>query len=223
MKKLLLTTALAAFATTAVANHGHDGVDYKAQVMELQAQIAEIQEYTTEAINEANAKAISLQAELETSQAKTVTYIAAWEEAKAKVLELLYEIAVLEQEVKDANNNQNAQIQKLAQYNADIKAELLATATRMLEAESSLEEANAELEHTRQNTQHMFDVTAAIANHNSNDAKAFTQDPAGLIDRFYIFTIDRLDDLKRAEGRIRALEKELEFHKSGGHWNPTNW
>ena len=29
--------------------------------------------------------------------------------------------------------------------------------------------------------------------------------------------------LRRAEDRIRMLEKELRHHRSGGYWNPTNW
>ena len=29
--------------------------------------------------------------------------------------------------------------------------------------------------------------------------------------------------LRRAEDRIRELERQLDFHKSGGHWNPQNW
>ena len=58
---------------------------------------------------------VAEEAEMTIKEAEIVeTYIAAWEEAKAKVTELIYEIAVREQyKLKHANNNQNDQIQAL--------------------------------------------------------------------------------------------------------------
>ena len=180
MKKLLLTTALVTFATTAIANHDHDGVDYKAQVMELQEQIAEIQEYSAAAI-------------------------------------------------AAANTNQNDQIQALAQYNADLKAEVDATNAANAQLQEDYDWAYGVAVQLQNYGQDVGDV---IATYNSNDAKRWFKpsDRAAFVDDLYSFLVSKLDelqarktDLKRAEDRIRDLEEELHFHKSGGHWNPTNW
>ena len=89
--------------------------------------------------------------------------------------------------------------------------------------QQELDAANTALEHTSQNTQHMFDILAVITDYNTKDAKRFTQDPAGLIDGVYSYLVDRLGDLRRAEDRIRELEKAIQWHKEGGYWNPTHW
>ena len=66
-------------------------------------------------------------------------------------------------------------------------------------------------------------VEDVISGYNSNDAKKFAKNPAGLIDGVYAYLVDRLADLKRAEDRIRQLEDKLKYYKSGGAWNPGNW
>ena len=174
-----------------------------------------------DSVNEMIACMVAEEAEKTAKEAdRVVTYIAAWEEAKAKVIELIYEIAVLEQKLDDVDYGQNAQIQELAQYNADIKAELLKTATRMLEAESALEELQNAPNASAEALAATQDV---IGKYNSNDAKRFANDPDGLVNDVYVYLIDRLADLKRAEKRIRQLEEQIQWHKDGGYWNPSHW
>ena len=66
-------------------------------------------------------------------------------------------------------------------------------------------------------------VEGVIANYNSRDADRFAKDPTGLVNDVYVYLIDRLADLKRAEDRVRQLEDKLDYYRSGGAWNPTNW
>ena len=158
-----------------------------------------------DSVNEMIACMVAEEAEKTAKEAdRVVTYIAAWEEAKAKVIELIYEIAVLEAKLDDVDYGQNTQIQELAQYNADIKAELLKTATRMLNAEAALEVTQAELDELK-------NVEADLKKWQS--WLSYWQPHAQNLEKH----------LRRAEDRIRVLEKELRHHRSGGYWNPTNW
>ena len=66
-------------------------------------------------------------------------------------------------------------------------------------------------------------IQNVIGKYNSNDANRFANDPDGLVNDVYAYLVDRLADLKRAEGRIRKLEEQIQWHKDGGYWNPTHW
>ena len=172
-----------------------------------------------DSVNEMIACMVAEEAEKTAKEAARVqTYIAAWEEAKAKVVELLYEIAALEHKLDDVDYGQNAQIQELAQYNADIKAELLKTATRMLEAEAALEELQND-----PSAEIVAGISEVVHNHKSNAGKNFDKNPVGYMAFAFSYLEDRQADLRRAEDRIRELEKQIKWHKDGGYWNPTNW
>ena len=120
-------------------------------------------------------------------------------------------------------NEQNSQIQALAAYNKEIKAELLKTATRMLNAERALEEAQAELAAPNASAEVLAGIQEVITDHKSQAGANFAKDPIGYITFAFNYLEDRLADLKRTEDRIRDLEEQIEFHKEGGYWNPTNW
>ena len=66
-------------------------------------------------------------------------------------------------------------------------------------------------------------VESVIGKYNSRDADRFAKDPTGLVNDVYVYLIDRLADLKRAEDRVRQLEDKLDYYRSGGAWNPGNW
>ena len=120
-------------------------------------------------------------------------------------------------------NDQNSQIQALAAYNADIKAELLKTATRMLNAERALEEAQAELAAPNESAEVLAGIQEVITDHKAQAGANFAKDPVGYITFAFNYLEDRVADLKNAEDHIRDLEEQIEFHKEGGYWNPTNW
>ena len=89
--------------------------------------------------------------------------------------------------------------------------------------QQELDEAYAELEHTHQNTEYMFGILEVVTNHKAQAGKNFAKDPVGYMQFAFDYLEARQADLRRAEDRIRELEDKLEFYKSGGHWNPTNW
>ena len=120
-------------------------------------------------------------------------------------------------------NEQNSQIQALAAYNKEIKAELLKTATRMLNAERALEEAQAELAAPNASAEVLAGIQEVITDHKSQAGANFAKDPIGYITFAFNYLEDRVADLKNAEDHIRDLEEQIEFHKEGGYWNPTNW
>ena len=143
---------------------------------------------------------------------RVVTYIAAWEEAKAKVIELLYDIAVLEQKVADADTDYAA-----------IQAELLKTATRMLEAEAALEALQDAPDAPNASAEIVAGISEVVHNHKSNAGKNFDKNPVGYMTFAFKYLEDRQADLRRAEDRIRDLEEQIQWHKDGGYWNPSHW
>ena len=64
-------------------------------------------------------------------------------------------------------------------------------------------------------------VVDVISGYNSRDAERFAKDSAGFIDDFYTWVIARLDDLKRAEDRVRYLESKIKKNNNPLDWN--NW
>ena len=145
----------------------------------------------------------------------------------AENADLKAQLAAIDDAVDDQVVFQNSQIQALAAYNAELKAEieairaeLLKTATRMLNAESALEElqnapnASAEV---------LAGIQEVITDHKSQAGANFAKDPIGYITFAFNYLEDRVADLKNAEDHIRDLEEQIEFHKEGGYWNPTNW
>ena len=123
----------------------------------------------------------------------------------------------------------NYQISALAQYNADIKAEVDAANAKLAKLQEEYDWLNNVAVQLQTYGQDVGDV---IAKYNKNDAKRWFKgsDRAAFIDDLYSFIVGKLDelkdrksDLKRAEDRIRELEEQIDWYKSGGHWNPTNW
>ena len=148
----------------------------------------------------------------------------------AENADLKAQLAAIDDAVDDQVVFQNSQIQALAQYNAELKAEieairaeLLKTATRMLNAESALEEAQAELAAPNESAEVLAGIQEVITDHKSQAGANFAKDPIGYITFAFNYLEDRVADLKRAEDHIRDLEEQIEFHKEGGYWNPTNW
>ena len=140
------------------------------------------------------------------------------EEAKAKVIELIYEIAVLEAKLDDVDYGQNTQIQQLAQYNADLKAELDSTKIKLAALNVELQAANA----PNESDEIVAGIQQVVSNHKKRAGDNFANDPVGYMQFAFNYLEDRQADLRRAEDRIRELEKELKHHRSGGYWNPTN-
>ena len=141
-------------------------------------------------------------------------------------------VALVEIQLEKQQQNvvdMNYQISSLAQYNADIKAEADAANEKLAQLQEEYDWLNGVAVQLQTYGQDVGDV---IAMYNSNDAKRWFKpsERAEFIDDLYSFIVGKLDelearqsDLKRAEDRIRELEKQIEWHKSGGHWNPTNW
>ena len=173
-----------------------------------------------DSVNEMIACMIAEEAEKTAKETdRVVTYIAAWEEAKAKVIELIYEIAVLEAKLDDVDYGQNTQIQQLAQYNADLKAELDSTKIKLAALNVELQAANA----PNESDEIVAGIQQVVSNHKKRAGDNFANDPVGYMQFAFNYLEDRQADLRRAEDRIRELEKELKHHRSGGYWNPTNW
>ena len=222
MKNLIVAVATATLLAPAMASAGSLEVSNACIVGHGVSTLHDGREVVDlDSVNEMVACMVAEEAEKTAKEAdRVVTYIAAWEEAKAKVIELIYEIAVLEQKLNDVDYGQNTQIQELAQYNADIKAELLKTATRMLEAEAALEELQ-----NAPNTSAgiVAGISKVVHNHKSNAGKNFDKNPVGYMAFAFDYLEKRQKDLRRAEDRIRQLEEQIQWHKEGGYWNPTHW
>ena len=143
---------------------------------EVAAQVDTIINEANEQIDEANAAAAK-EAE------RVMTYIAAWEEAKDKVIELIYDIAVLEQKVKDANSD-----------GAALNQELVGTVATLESTQRQLDKVKADLK-------------------NWQKWLSYWEPEAKRLQKRERFLVDK----------IRELEKRIDWFKSGGHWNPTNW
>ena len=66
-------------------------------------------------------------------------------------------------------------------------------------------------------------ISEVVHNHKSNAGKNFDKNPVGYMAFAFDYLEDRQADLRRAEDRIRELEDKLDYYRSGGAWNPTNW
>ena len=136
--------------------------------------------------------------------------------------------AQLEKQIQNVVD-MNYQISTLAQYNADIKAEVDTLEAELAQLQEDYDWAyNVAL----QQQNYGQDVGDVIAKYNKNDAKRWFKgsDRAAFIDDLYTFIVGKLDeledrksDLKRSEDRIRQLEEQIQWHKEGGYWNPTHW
>ena len=199
MKKLVLAAVAATMSAgvssagtlevpnTCIVGHGFSTLHDGREVVDLDS----VNEMVACIIDEQLSQTAILESELAAAEGYADTYQAAMDKANAKLITM----------TENRDNWRN-----VAENNLD----------RIEELKAELSDAEQALNHTGANTQRMSDVTAAIANHNPRDAKKFTNDPAGFIDEFYVWVIDRLGDLKRAEDRIRELE-------SGKNNNPLNW
>ena len=200
MNKLILTTIAAtmlatpAFATPHLSNECTGLLDVsnpETFVAALQCQQDEYNDLIAEEvaaqvdtiIDEANEQIDKANAEAAKEAERVMTYIAAWEEAKDKVIELIYDIAVLEQKVKDANSD-----------GAALNQELVGTVAALESTQRQLDKVKADLK-------------------NWQKWLSYWEPEAKRLQKRERFLVDK----------IRELEKKIDWFRSGGHWNPTNW